>query len=1365
MRRVLVACLTLLLAPYVWAQPISESEVPEGLRKWIPWALDGAEERLCPAVSASAVCLWPGRLVLVVGAQGGAFSQDVFSDRTLDLPLAGGDKRWPQSVRLDGKPAAVLDRGGRPAVWLTPGAHKLDGRFVWDRLPDSLPIPAAVAIVDLTVEGRAISVPRREPDGLLLLRQGAAQAGGENLQVKVFRELSDGIPLWLDTRVALEVSGRAREVPLVGVPVEGAVPVAVGGDLPARLDADGRLRVQVRAGSFSVHVLSRLASRPETFALPTTAPPWPTQEVWVFAAQERLRQVQAGGATPIDPSRTDLPSEWRALPAFVMEGESKLTLKEVRRGEPESLPDQLSLARTLWLDEDGGGLTVRDTLNGQLGSTTRLDLAQPGDLGRVTLGGVGQLVTRNPKTSQFGVELRKPTLALQADSRLPRRLALPAVGWSTTVQSLRVQLMLPPGWRLLATSGVDSASGSWASRWNLFGFFFVLLTTMAVGKLFSKQWALIALLALTLDYGEPGAPGVVWLSLVASLALLRVSPAGLLRSAARAWWWASLLVLLLIGAPFLVDQIRVGLFPQVVASGNFAGELADAGAGGLAMRHALPQVMNAPPAPSATEESEVGPQDEQEARNQAFGNTESKDKTAPRKLAARQDASNSLSFSVTSKAYEQDPHAIIQTGVGVPSWSWAGSALTWSGPVDKDQSMQLFLLSPGMNLLLALARVALTLLLALRLVGLRTPLPAPSLEAAAVLALLAHTPVARADDQPSTQLLQELRQRLTRPPACTPHCVTSATLQLLVEGADLRLVAEVHAGATVGWPIPGPAESWVPRNVALDGKSAEGQLARLADGFLHLHIPAGVHQVTITGPLPPRDSVTLQFGERPRHATAAAPGWQVDGIHEDGSADDSVQLSRKLALGATPASREGGYEPWLEVTRILDIGVSWNVTTIVRRISPTGAPVVLKVPLLKGMLVTDGERQVKDGEILVTLGRDETETRWSATLAPVEGDTVTLQAPEKRPWSEVWLVNCGFVWQCDAAGLPPVSRVSNGSLAPEYRPWPGERLSLTFRKPQGALGQTLTIDRASLKLQPGIRKENGTLDLQVRATRTELLALSLPNGTSVQELTVGGVKRPVRPDGGTLNVTVEPGERPVHVAWQGSDGLSLVHRVPAVSLGHAAVNGQIAIELPVDRWLLASHGPSWGPAILFWGYLLFVLLVAAVLARAPNSPLSAWEWLLLGLGLTQVPFFAAIVVAGWFLVLAWRRDRVQRRRLVHNLLQFVLVVWTVLALGFLYAAVHQGLLLRPDMQVAGGGSSDTLLQWYTDRIDGAMPRPWVVSLPLWVYRLLMLAWSLWLALALVRWLPWAWSSFSSGALWAGRPPSDPTPSPESTPLV
>lgn len=1358
------------------AQPFPEQSVPDPLKKWIPWVLDGAEDRRCPVVGGAAVCLWPGRLGLSVSSQGGAFDLDAYADRALDLSLPGGDKRWPQSVLLDGRPAVILEKQGLPVVRLAPGAHKAQGRFLWDTMPDSLAVPAAIGIVDLTVEGRAVALPGREPSGLLLLRQGGAKsAGGENLQLKVFRELSDGIPIFVETLIVFDVSGKAREVPLVGALLSGAVPVAVTGDLPARLDRDGKLRVQVRAGTFTVRVDALLSGRPDSFPLPKAEAPWPGQEVWVFAAAERLRQVEISGAPAIDASRTDLPEEWRQLPAFLLEGGAALKLRETRRGEPDAAPDQVALSRRLWLDQDGRGFTVRDVFRGRLGRTSRLNALAPTELGRVAIDGTGQLITRDSgPDGPTGVELRQAALSLEADSRLPRAGPLPAVGWTLNVQTLQADLLLPPGWRLLGTTGVDQAPGSWLSRWNLWGFFFVLVTAVGVHKLFGSRWGALSLLSLILLHGESGAPRLVWLSLLLTMAVMNAAPPGALRRLFGLAWGVSLLVLIFEAAPFIVSQIRTGLFPQVAES---RGAIRDRAMGTLA-----PQA--AAPAAPAIAERELAPQEVTVQGAVEGGALRGRaDKPASRQEAKIEQNAQSR-FSYAQKTYEQDPHAVIQTGAGVPTWTWRSYRLAWSGPVARDQRMRLLLLSPGVNLLLAVLRVALTVLLSLRLAaailgGSRWKHALEPVAALLLAATLFWPATASAQDEvqkaarsesglvPGAQILQELRERLTRPPACAPHCVTTANLRLIVEGAELRFQAEVHAGAPSAWPIPGPAESWIPRSVSVDGVPAEGQIARLADGFLHLRVAPGPHQVAIAGPLPPQDSLTLQFGEKPRRASALVQGFQVDGIREDGSADDSVQLSRKLGAGASAgASGAGlGYEPWLEVTRVLDIGVSWSVETIVRRVSPPGAPVVVKVPLLKGMLVTDAEHQVKDGEVLVTLGRDQTEARWSATLPPVEGTTVSLKAPEGKPWSEVWVVDCDLVWQCEANGLSPVSRVRDGRLSPEFRPWPGESLSLTFRRPKGLEGRTMTIDRVLLRLVPGARLEDATLDLHVRASRGGPLTLTLPEGVEVQELKVKGADRPIRPEGDKLSLTLEPGEQPVRVAWRKSGGLGIGYRTPATNVGAPAVNAHVSVQVPEDRWLLFVGGPAWGPAVLFWGSLVFVVLVATVLSRTPLTPLTTTEWVLLGLGLTQIPLGGAAIVAGWFLILAWRRDRVLEKAMVHDLLQIVLVVWTLFAIAFLYSAAQQGLALRPDMQVAGGGSTDTLLQWYQDRIDGALPRPWVLSLPLWVYRLTMLAWSLWLALRLIRWLPWGWSSFTSVSLWRPlRPPkSQPPPPPPASP--
>jgi hypothetical protein len=73
------------------------------------------------------------------------------------------------------------------------------------------------------------------------------------------------------------------------------------------------------------------------------------------------------------------------------------------------------------------------------------------------------------------------------------------------------------------------------------------------------------------------------------------------------------------------------------------------------------------------------------------------------------------------------------------------------------------------------------------------------------------------------------------------------------------------------------------------------------------------------------------------------------------------------------------------------------------------------------------------------------------------------------------------------------------------------------------------------------------------------------------------------------------------------------------------------------------------------------------------------------------------------------------------------------------------------MQIQGNGSSGSELLWYQDRASGPLPDAWVLWVPLWVYKVAMLAWALWTAQALLGWLRWGWSCFGEGGLWRARP--------------
>jgi hypothetical protein len=112
-----------------------------------------------------------------------------------------------------------------------------------------------------------------------------------------------------------------------------------------------------------------------------------------------------------------------------------------------------------------------------------------------------------------------------------------------------------------------------------------------------------------------------------------------------------------------------------------------------------------------------------------------------------------------------------------------------------------------------------------------------------------------------------------------------------------------------------------------------------------------------------------------------------------------------------------------------------------------------------------------------------------------------------------------------------------------------------------------------------------------------------------------------------------------------------------------------------------------------------------------------------------------------------------------NLVQVALVLLTVGALMALASAIPQGLAGEPDMHVTGNGSSTQALQWFADRSTDALPQGSALSLPLWVYKVLMLAWALWLANALIGWLRDGFSAWTRDGYWRARikPVAQPAP--------
>jgi hypothetical protein len=104
--------------------------------------------------------------------------------------------------------------------------------------------------------------------------------------------------------------------------------------------------------------------------------------------------------------------------------------------------------------------------------------------------------------------------------------------------------------------------------------------------------------------------------------------------------------------------------------------------------------------------------------------------------------------------------------------------------------------------------------------------------------------------------------------------------------------------------------------------------------------------------------------------------------------------------------------------------------------------------------------------------------------------------------------------------------------------------------------------------------------------------------------------------------------------------------------------------------------------------------------------------------------------------------------------QVVIAGMTVVALASVVMALPAGLLGTPDMHVAGHNSYGNVLNWFADGSESILPIVSIITLPLWVYKVLILIWALWLSFALLRWLPWVWQCFSSDGFWRSRKSAD-----------
>lgn len=1395
MRRVFSASLVMLaLCTPVGgiAQTFTETQVPDVLKPWLPWVKYKIDNDACPFSHdniAQKLCIWPTSLNLKLNAKGGIFTYAVTVYDTSDkkpvlIQLPGNRDLWPQDVKVDGKAAIVLPRGETPVTSLRQGTYEITGIFHWDSLPDNIRIPESVGLVRLTVNDHDVAVPDVSGGSILIgNNEKPTEVVQENhTEAKLFRKVTDGIPLMLDTDIELQISGKQREEELGNILPEGFVPVSIDSQLPVHLEKGGNLHVQLRPGTWNISISARAPESAISLKLPTRSGILPHQEIWSFQEDNKLRLAQVEGVPLIDPSQTEIPQAWSSLPSYLMKEGSHFQLVEKKRGAADDNPDRLNLSREIWPDFSGHGYTFRDTIIGAIHKSSRLEVSNGITLGNATINNKRQYITTLSDKENPGVEVREGPINMTAGSRIDSGKAdFPVTGWNSNFDHVSTQLYLPQGWTLFSASGADKVSPTWIERWSLLDIFLVMIAIVAVYKLFGMQHAALACVSFVLIQHELHGFMSLMLLLLAAIAILRYLPEGRFRmvmlwcQGAIYFWLACLVV------PFMAQHLREAIYPQLKSSQleayndivTIGGLQTDRGIRMNAMQ-AAPELSSplesvAPPLPpSMPMATTTKPSDRFHKKMEA--------KAQLKDAYGSNVGSNfsSLGSSPVQDNYENyAPDTKVQTGFGNASWRNNVINLTWNGTVDPSAHLSLYLISATQNLICAFVRVITTLLFLVLLLPVSktkkqwTTTLSGMMASLLVLSFscLIIPDSAKASDAstfPPSELLSELKNRVSssinEKPACAPSCASVSHTKITVAGDTLTIFQEVHADANIAIPLPGGVASWRPSAIMVDDRPAKSITEN--NGYLNINLPRGVYQVKMVGALPRgRDTIGISLPVTPHYTSFDAQGWDVQGIHENGSADNSIQLIRteRHAITSNTASEKSfektNIQPFFQVERKFTLGAQWQVTTIVRRVTPEDEPAAANIPLLPGETVTTAAIKVKDGEAFASLDPGMEEVSWQSVIKPAP--TINLTAPKDKPWVEIWQLSVSNLWHVKLDGIPRVYLSSNDDNDTDaglwqWQPWPGESLNIEITRPAGVEGSTSTIDETTLNMTPGQRSQEITLNMHIRSSLGGQHEVTLPENAVLLDVVQRGEPLPLQLKRDVLSLPLAPGDNDYSIRWKENTEIPVWLKTPVVKLGsNRSVNARIDVQMPQDRWILFTSGPLMGPAVLLWSWLPVIMILAYGLGKTSLPPLRTHHWFLLLLGLCQASVASDMLIIAWLFVLGWRGTLANSpiRNWKFNIIQIFIVILTYLSIGTLFSSIRMGLLGTPDMHITGNNSYGSALHWYQDITGMVLPQALIVSVPMWAYRTLMLLWSLWLAFSLVNWLRWGWGNFVQGGYW------------------
>lgn len=1321
---------------------VSEPYVPEELQPWIEWVEERDAVKLSCAKSQGAnQCVWPTKITYRVFEDKVQFEIDAFlqlEDR-LSLPVLNGQK--PKGIKVKGKngEARALRFVDSSTLELPKGYNNIQGYLITQGCSSNLPILSNYGLFQVVSECNSGNYVRRK--GELVLEDSDSFDLVDSYDLQVFRRIQDGSPLRIETLLELKVTGRSRSLALGKVTLEGAEAYEISGSLPHYLSPDGSLSLQLNQGNHKISIKSFVSQPVDRLVTPAIA-----DEQWSFKNFDKLRSVELTGARSISAGASRLPENWRDGSLLQLDKGEALEIVTLSRGMGETAPDSISLYRSIWPKINGDGLVVRDQFSGSVKKNFRLDSSEETMLGRVTSGGEQTLITENPQTNNWGIQLTSEAINLEAVSEYKSSSSFPALGWDRKVVRLSGEYHIPPSNMLLTMTGVKQVSNAWLDSWDLLKVFFGVLIVIATFKFCSPLLGYLVGVAIVLNHQEFLAPGYLFTYLVALFAWDQVLTGVFWKRLARALSVITFAALAVQSLSYAKLQITQAFFPQLQAGTRYRTFFQELFIGlestpltwpislfvvaliigaiywicrpakwwqwilkAIASMVVLIFVLSAGLIGSFTSS----------ASYESYSLSEN---SLPQSRASKVAAEGDYIAKRSMKKRQQVANKLLSQGVALPTWNWRKATFTLEAPVEPSDRVSVYMLGQTTVRALCAMRTVLTLVILVLLASLfkgwfKKPSQLGSSAFILPLLLVFAPNVVRADF-PSTALLDELGGKLSTEVCTQKQCSHISEIRLDAGKKEFAMRVEVYSNGDSGVFLPGPLYF---SQIEIGGKQAA---LSFADGFTEVLVPNGRSILTVAGSFKGESAVPLRFKQQTPLFELNSDDWGVEGQRRDGSSGAELRL---LPLGQKSGElKRSKLEPLVRVTRNFQVSDALDVYTLVSRTGDTSSVETIKVRRFEEEKLIAGAAVVKGEFFEVRFGVGVSEVSLSSSFG--KSDSWKLSAES----SELWSVSCDGLYSCAVSGLPSSSLVAGGKPVSSFYPNPGEVLSISAQELSVFPGRLVTVDNVTTTATVRSKQVVVGSSISVRASERTKFNLEVPEDYTIRRVNVSNRSLGVAGQSNAAEIVLEPGAHKVFVEYARSGNIPILFEVPELKFGAEPGNSKISVSIEDKRWVLWLFGPSWGPGALYWAKVLTLVVLILGLVRVNLLPLKSYEAVLLTIGLSFLPTILLWLPFAWLAFLKFGFSDLKRwvdfSSIAKKVLLSIIFFGSLLAV---YSLVSSMLLGEPAMLLVGNSSNRFRLNWY---VDYGWQAPAVLSLPLFYWRVVALAWCLWFVVKALGWI-------------------------------